>query len=178
MIASGVSVCTRCYSDRALRSYRANSVQRYQRNAESLRHEYPMPSTYIPWINSNVVRLFSHGDVEDAVMAGNILRIVDAYPNTLFVGWTKNAAAWREALSKYRDSVDNVVRHGKPHNLRLIFSNASLDRIMNEPPSGFDMVFNVTRDPDEPTNCHGKCKDCMTCYTATPHTNCIIEAVK
>lgn len=162
------SVCQRGYSQRALKSYRSGAAGRFALNQESLRHPYPMPDRYIPWVGATVVRLFSHGDVEDANMAANVLQIVRAYPGSLFVAWSKNTTAWNAAIAT----------HGKPANLRLIYSNGSIGHVRHTPPEGWDMTFNVVEKGTAVANCHGKCAECMVCYSDKLTETVIIEEVK
>lgn len=167
--AAGVAVCERCYSQRALTSYRSKAAARFEMNQVALRHPHPLPGNHIPWINASVFRLFSHGDVEDTNMARNVLQIVRTFPNTLFVAWSKHIAAWNEAIRL----------DGKPDNLRLVYSHASLDTVRDTPPAGWDKVFNVTRDTDHPRiNCTGSCATCMTCYDRGNQDPFILEALK
>lgn len=168
-LAATVPVCQKCYSMKSLKSYRMNSRKAYQRNSAVLSLPYPMPGYLIAPVYTDVFRLFSHGDVEDANMARNVMLIVRTFPNTRFVAWSKNTAAWHEAMEL----------DGKPDNLRLISSNGSLINVRSTPPRSFDMTFNVTpKGSDKPINCHSKCRACMRCYAAVIDDPVIIEELK
>jgi len=60
----------------------------------------------------------------------------------------------------------------------LIYSNPTIDRVINNPPKGFDKVFNNVASPRTNENCTGQhCADCLECYRFEG-SSVIVERVK
>ena len=69
-------------------------------------------------------------------------------------------------------------QYEKPNNMIFIFSNAKVDKIMNDVPKYFDKVFNVVTEEQEEVNCRGACITCLKCYRTQDTTQQIVEVIK
>jgi hypothetical protein len=146
------SICAACYSAAMLSGSRKNCVPSFEHNSVLLSARDLTPEE-LPTINAAIFRFHGHGELINPVHLRNLYAIARHNPQTTFALWTKRRA---------------LVRLGqvRPDNVVLIYSNPSLDRIMQKPPKGFDRVFNnVPASYTGPANCTGqKCIECLVCY--------------
>jgi len=147
------AICADCYSAAMLSGSRKNCVPAFEHNSVLLSAAL-LTARQMPVINARHFRFHGHGELINATHLENLYRIAEHNPGTTFALWTKR-----------RD----LIRSGRarPANLILIYSNPSLQRVMQQPPARFDKVFNnVPRDYAGPANCTGqRCVDCLACYT-------------
>jgi hypothetical protein len=159
------AICGACYSAAMLSGSRKNCVPAFEHNSALLSSRELQPAE-LPAINASIFRFHGHGELINALHLRNLYAIAEHNPSTIFALWTKR----RDVIRKGGARPDNVV---------LIYSNPSLDRVMQRPPAGFDRVFNNVRAAyTGPANCTGqKCADCRACYQHGGET-VIIEHAK
>ena len=163
------SVCSRCYSVRYER-LRPTVSDRYRRNGLIL-SETVIEGSRIPIFNNLYVRFNSYGELVNKRHYDNLVRIAEYNDNAKFTLWTKR--------------IDLIDVNYKPSNLKIIFSNPILDKVLYDIPKGCDGVFNVVSDIDESEvrdlglyKCGGKkCIDCLRCYDGR-EIGVIVEKVK
>ncbi len=146
------AICGACYSAAMLTGSRKNCVPAFEHNSVLLSSRELQPAE-LPAINAAIFRFHGHGELINALHLRNLYAIAGHNPATIFALWTKR-----------RDLIRKAAR--RPGNVVLIYSNPSLDRVMQRPPAGFDRVFNNVRaDYAAPANCTGqRCIDCRVCY--------------
>jgi len=164
-------ICTECYSDASLRTFRKNCVASWQQNSDILSGGL-IPQHMLPTILDAFFRFSSHGELINLTMLENFHNIALHNPHCSFALWTKR----KDLINQFYG--DLVM--GKPSNLILIYSNPIIDRVMAKPPKFFDRTFNnVSKDSAIDQNCTGqKCRDCLLCYKPNNGVTIIIEAVK
>ena len=164
-------ICKSCYSMKSFKGYLHKNTKLYQRNSDLLSKDI-IEFKDIPVINSLYFRFHAHGELINEMHLINLCRICVANPKVTFSLWTKRL----DILNKVFD----VRNDGKPKNLKIIYSNPIINKIVKTVPPLCDKVFNnVDKDKyvDE-QNCTGrKCIECLTCYTDSP-INVIVEGVK
>ncbi len=161
-------ICTNCYSMDMLTGSRKNCQPAFQRNSDMLSGRLLEPSE-IPYINSAIFRFDGHGELIDDYHFANLCAIATANPQCTFSLWTKR----KDIVWQY---MQNFLI---PKNMILIYSNPRTDKLITEPPRGFDKVFNnVPKDWTGHANCTGqKCIECRLCYERND-TDVIIEHTK
>lgn len=147
---SSNSICAHCYSKRMLTTFRSLCVPKFEKNSELLSSR---ALEEVPRVNYAYVRINAHGEFINRQHVENVYRIATANPNTTFAIWTKRPQ----------------LLHGlvKPHNVILIYSSPVINKIAKIP-CGFDKVFTVFTQKYQDKvdiNCHGKCFECLLCYT-------------
>jgi len=161
------NVCTHCYSQNMLRTFRKTCVTAFRRNSETL-SERELTDQETPILNATYVRMHGHGELINDVHLENFYRVAEANPATTFALWTKRKDLIRSARTK-------------PSNMILVYSNPKLDKVFKAVPLGFDKVFNNTTNEypeQDKANCTGqKCASCLACYTHSGAT-VIVEHVK
>ena len=146
-------ICSNCFSWNMLHGSRKNCAKVWQKNSDFLADEIDWQ--YLPTFNALWVRFHGHGELQNIAHMVNFHNIALKNPETTFSLWTKR----RDIIRQYHRE------YTQPGNLILIYSNPLKDRIITQPPQGFDKVFNVVTQPDTAENCTGKnCIDCLTCY--------------
>ena len=163
------NICTFCYSQEMLRTYRKNMALALQRNSDIIGKKI-IHDDGLPIILDAFFRFNAHGELINEINLINYVNIALKNPHCNFSLWTKRF----DIVSKYFK--DNK----KPKNFILIYSNPKINNILKVVPKYFDKTFNnVQEDLDiEKQNCTGqKCKDCLLCYKLDS-TNTIIEKVK
>ena len=163
------NICTFCYSQEMLRTYRKNMALALQRNSDIIGKKI-IHDDGLPIILDAFFRFNAHGELINEINLINYINIALKNPHCNFSLWTKRF----DIVSKYFK--DNK----KPKNFILIYSNPKINNILKVVPKYFDKTFNnVQEDLDiEKQNCTGqKCKDCLLCYKLDS-TNTIIEKVK
>ena len=163
-------ICVYCYSHNMLNTFRKNCVPAFKHNSDVLSESVLIPDC-LPRINSAYFRFNGHGELINETHLLNLIAICEKNPDTNFALWTK------------RKNITNKVfrTYPKPKNLILVYSNPIMDKVMTEPPTGFDKVFNNVSKPVYKSieNCTGqKCIECLACYKKDSGINVIVEKVK
>jgi hypothetical protein len=162
-------ICFICYSASMLKTSRQNCVPSWERNSKTL--SAPIPIENLPIINAHSFRFHGHGELINYTHLENFMNIVNKNPDTHFALWTKRIGYVRKWL-RLNERSRNVI---------FIYSNPSTRKVLNEPPEGFDKVFNSVYDDIVKTGqtpCTGiKCVNCLACYRHNEH-KVIIEKVK
>jgi len=162
------SICKSCYAATMEKQFKGLRIN-IQANGDMLssrileRHE-------LPRINDLSFRFHSTGELINEIHFINFINIALDNPRTRFVLWSKRSDIIKKALTK----------RSLPDNFKLVFSNAKIDSKDIKPPQHFIKVFSVYSkgNPTEAAiNCHGKCLDCMKCYSDNSITN-IREVIK
>lgn len=158
------NICTMCYSQRMLSTYRKNCQPSFQRNSDILSSDREVD---IPKINAAFVRFHGHGELINDTHFLNLCDIAESNSHCTFALWTK------------RVDIVRPNRHHVPSNMILVYSNPKIDSVLRKPPRGFHRVFNnVTKQYRGDANCTGqKCMDCQLCYKFDT-TSVIVEHVK
>ena len=168
------NICTFCYSNNMLNTFRKNMQASLQRNTDLLNSKVLHPDA-LPVINSAFFRFNAHGELaldkkQGTINLENYVNIAIKNPHCTFSLWTKRF----DIIKPYFDN------HEKPKNLILIYSSPLTNHIMTKIPKHFDKTFNTVVETDfvEKQNCTGqKCKDCLLCYKKDT-TSIIVEKVK
>jgi len=147
------SVCKKCYAANMEKRY-LNLHNAISKN-DTLLSSSLLTTRQLPIFNARAVRLHSLGELINDIHFANFCAISAHNPDTLFVLWTKRKAIINEYLKS----------HDKPVNLSLVYSSPKVDKIARLP-KHFDKVFTAhNKKTIADINCHGKCKDCLLCYT-------------
>mgnify|MGYP003136167494 FL=1 len=168
------NICTFCYSNNMLNTFRKNMQASLQRNTDLLNSKVLHPDA-LPVINSAFFRFNAHGELaldkkQGTINLENYVNIAIKNPHCTFSLWTKRF----DIIKPYFDNNE------KPKNLILIYSSPLTNHIMTKTPKHFDKTFNTVVETDfvEKQNCTGqKCKDCLLCYKKDT-TSIIVEKVK
>jgi hypothetical protein len=161
-------ICSHCYSMSMLTTYRKTTATALQRNSDLLSCAVLMIPE-LPTISDPYFRFNSHGELLNETNLRNYIKIAEHNPNTNFALWTKR----KDIVNSY------AKKWGWPDNFILVYSNPTIDKVMDTPPRFFDRVFNNVTDAYKgEANCTGqKCKDCLLCYKHDT-TKVIVEHVK
>jgi len=169
-MSKGNSVCAACYSMKSLRTYRQNCHKPWNANGDILTsEEFPVES--FPYLNENIFRIHSHGELINRRHCRNIFRLALRNPDTIFGFWTK------------RRDIVNGCGIEVPANVILIYSNPTVDRVVKKVPKGFHKVFNVITEEHAERNgieinCGARnCLECQRCYRFDT-TSVIVEKKK
>lgn len=161
-------ICHECFSA-ALQAFREGLADRCVINSVVL-SSVLIPIEYFRTGRKNAIkkalatlrefRLESFGDVINVIHARNYLRLVKAFPRTLFGMWTKNPDIWEEAIE---------LEGGKPENLVWNESSPKKNERVKNPSKHADHVFTVydlkhALELKERINCPLSCADCGHCY--------------
>jgi hypothetical protein len=163
------NICTKCYSNIMLNSYRKNMQSPLQSNSNLLSNEI-LPNDKLPIILDAFFRFNAHGELINNIHLQNLVNITLKNPSCNFALWTKQNGMIRQFF-------DN---NPKPANLILIYSNPKINSIMDKIPKHFDKTFNNVLSTDfvDQQNCTGQqCKTCLLCYKHNSTTK-IVEMVK
>lgn len=164
------NICTKCYSNKMLRTYRKNNQPALQRNSDLLSKPVSDAILKATRILDSFLRINAHGELINEQHLANIVRLAELKTHCNVTVWTKRADIVRKFF--------NV--HDKPDNLILIFSNSLIGNIMKKPPKYFDKTFNNVPESmhKDKQNCTGqKCADCLLCYKKNG-VDTIVEKVK
>ena len=167
---NGNNICTKCYSNKMLRTYRKNTQAALQRNSDLLSKSVDDAVLKATRIMDAFLRLNAHGELINEQHLSNLVRLAELKTHTTFTLWTKR----KNIIRQYFDN------HEKPKNLILIYSNPRISSIMDSPPEYFDKTFNnvLEHESVDQQNCTGqKCADCLLCYTKND-VKTIVEKVK
>ena len=163
------NICTFCYSQEMLLTYRKNMALALQRNSDIIGKKI-IHEDGLPIILDAFFRFNAHGELINEINLINYINIALKNPHCTFSLWTKRF----DIISKY------FKNNKKPKNFILIYSNPKINHILKVVPKYFDKTFNNVQEDlnKEKQNCTGqKCKDCLLCYKIDT-TNTIIEKVK
>lgn len=164
------NICTKCYSNKMLRTYRKSMEPALQRNSDLLSKHVSDSILKATRIMEAFIRVNAHGELINEHHLANIVRLAELKQHCNVTLWTKRADIVRKFF--------NV--HDKPDNLILIFSNSLIGNIMKKPPKYFDKTFNNVPESmyQDKQNCTGqKCADCLLCYQHNG-VDTIVEKVK
>lgn len=160
---NGESVCSKCYASTYMKM-RESLKKHLEENAEILTTRY-LTDREIPFINANVYRFESFGDLHNDIHLENYIAICKMNPFTRFALYTKNI--W------ILDSVFNGKGIKKPSNLSIVVSSPLLNTVLELDREKYwfvDHVFTVHTKEDIKTNnidinCGAKnCLGCQICY--------------
>ena len=167
------TICGQCYSHKMLDTYRKSCIPAWQRNSDQFADWIEWDD--LPRDNDLFVRLNGHGELINDTHFVNIIRLARKNPRTTYALWTKRASITRKFTKPYNGNDFGDI----PDNLILVFSNPSVDNVIDVP-RGFHKVFNnVSKGSTEPQNCTGrKCMECLACYRKNSGTDVIVEMVK
>jgi len=160
---NGESVCSKCYASTYMKM-RESLKKHLEENAEILTTRY-LTDREIPFINANVYRFESFGDLHNDIHLENYIAICKMNPFTRFALYTKNI--W------ILDSVFNSKCIKKPSNLSIVVSSPLLNTVLDLDREQYwfvDHVFTVHTKEDIKANnieinCGAKnCLGCQICY--------------
>ena len=163
------NICTLCYSQAMLKTYRKNMQACLQHHSDFLSNKVH-DMEYLPVLLDAFIRFNAHGELINLNHLENLVNIAKKNPHCRCVLWTKR----NDLVVKYFKGSQ------KPDNFVLIYSNPIISTIMRKIPKHFDKTFNnvLVHEHVESQNCTGqKCKDCLLCYTKN-NTTVIVEKVK
>lgn len=164
------SICEHCYSRQAL-AYRHKVRTCYEKNGDILSGGL-IPDNQLPYINSVICRLESHGDLINETHLQNYINLVQKNPHCMFALWTKQYAI---ILSYFKN-------HTQPDNLIVVVSSPIIGREIDLTPYkklGMNVKsFTVYPKGTTDVNCGDKhCIDCRVCYIKDS-TQAIKEVLK
>ena len=163
------NICTKCYSNIMLNSYRKNMQSPLQSNSNLLSTSI-IPNDQLPVIMDAFFRFNAHGELINDIHLQNLVNITLKNPSCNFALWTKQNGMIKAFF-------DN---NPKPANLILIYSNPKINAIMAKIPKHFDKTFNNVLETEyqDQQNCTGQqCKNCLLCYKHNG-IDTIVEKVK
>ncbi len=160
------TVCHYCYSRKMLKTYRQNARPAWKENGNILSTIYIYRGNVK--FKTDLVRFNCHGELLNARHLYNLVYLADNNPKIQFALYTK------------RTGIVNIIfkKIYKPKNLQLIYSNPSLNNLLDTPPKHFDKVFNVIEKVYymnemflTDINCaNKKCIECRLCYSRNDTT--------
>ena len=113
------TICSHCYSMRGL-SYKEKPRKAYMKNGRILSSGI-IPKEELPYINAQICRLESHGDLINEAHLENYVNLCKKNRHCKFSLWTKQ---WK-IVEKYFET------HKSPQNLTIIFSSLMINKQMN-----------------------------------------------
>ena len=151
-------ICTKCYSQNMLKTYRKNCVRAFEYNTKLLQTK--LTYEQIPILNSQYLRINAHGELINKEHMINIVKICIINPLTTVVLYTK------------RMNLVNLVLNeiGKPDDLIIVYSNPIIDKPITQIPNNSmhkftDKVFNTVSKDSDIVNCGARnCFNCQKCY--------------
>jgi len=153
-------VCSRCYANERLSTYRKNCVTSFQWNSEILSTKLLTETDEaLPDLRGfHLVRFNSFGELINDTHMLNILTISRVNPDKVLSLYTKR----HDLVRKYVNEI--------PSNLVLVSSNPYMDDLATDVPAMYDALFCVYTKPfaekhKVKINCHGDCFSCRLCYT-------------
>lgn len=159
------SICAVCYSTN-YEAFRPSMVKALHKNTITLGGSV-LPMADLPYINANIFRFSSFGDLLNVNHAVNLLNIAHKNPHVFFGFWTKRANLVQAAVRKV----------GKPDNVALIYSSLMINKKANLP-KYFDKTFTIYDGDYDKINCEAKsCFNCMLCYSKNNVTE-IAESIR
>lgn len=169
-------VCTKCYSQRMLKTFRTSCISAFEHNSRILSTKV-IPLCIVPrFMSIQLVRFNGHGELINNNHLINISNIIKMNPDTQFALWTKR--------------IDLIKNHKKLKNCMYIYSSPAINKKidikeLNKKMESFkfDKVFtvfteNYAKENNININCSGKkCINCRTCYSKNKE-NYINEIIK
>ena len=152
------SICSFCYSRKAMRTYASRARPRWKKNGEILSTRI-LAEDELPTIDRKYFRLQSHGELINETHYINLINIAKKNPKTLF-----------KLPTKQKGIVAKLGKMGAD-NVFLTYSEPMLNHFTNVIPKNFDRKFSVftpeyAEENGIELNCAGKkCMDCLQCYT-------------
>jgi hypothetical protein len=113
------NICTFCYSQEMLRTYRKNMANALQRNSDIIASKV-LHEDGLPIILDAFFRFNAHGELINEINLINYINIALKNPHCTFSLWSKKF----DIISKYFKD------HDKPKNLILIYSNPKINHIL------------------------------------------------
>ena len=165
------SICSSCYSRRALQTYASCARPRWKQNGELL-SENLIKDESLPTISKRVFRFQSHGELLNETHYINLVNIAKKNPETIFLLPTKQ-----------KHIVEKLGKMGA-RNLILSYSEPMINHLVEKLPKNFDRRFSVfTKDYAKKhkidINCAGKrCMDCLQCYKIKNNLKFVNEHLK
>lgn len=149
------AICKSCYSKISEARFK-NSKQAWINNYHVLSSSI-LRAKDIPIFKQDIFRLQAHGDLVNRTHYKNLMKIVEANPQTIFALWSKHLA---------------VINKGgiiKLPNLIYVYSTPQLNCLTPVRPTGFDRAFSVYTRPFAEAykvqiNCALHCDSCRICY--------------
>jgi len=168
------SICSHCYSVKALKGYRKNCDDRFRENGDVLTSGPVQVRDVETLPPVRIARFSGHGELHDAQHLKNLYQIAEWYPETTFALWTKrNSIVRMVGIERLEQGLWPC-----PDNVVLVYSNGNIDQIDDTPPPGFHKVFNNTSTLTAADNCTGKkCAQCLNCYSRKGPVS-IVEKIK
>jgi hypothetical protein len=163
------AICKSCYSKISEARFK-NSKQAWINNYHVLSSSI-LRTKDIPIFKQDIFRLQAHGDLVNRTHYKNLIKIVEANPQTTFVLWTKNLPVI------YKDGIIKLP------NLIYVYSTPQLNDMYPILPYGFDRVFSVytrafVKENKVRINCALHCDSCRKCYSRTSGATHINELIK
>ena len=150
------SVCKKCYAATLEKQY--TSLHKAVTRNDTFLGTRILADHEIPRMTTVYHRFSSVGELINVEYhLHNLVLITLANPQTTFALWTKR----KDFIKKYFKNV------AIPANLILVYSSAIIGKI-EKLPALFHKVFTAHAKKaieNINVNCHGKCKDCLLCYT-------------
>lgn len=162
------SVCKSCYASTMEKRFKGLRTN-INTNSELLSSSI-LDGHDLPFINANVFRFHSTGELINDTHFINFINIAKKNPHCFFTLWTKR----KSIINKVLSTTD------KPANLSLIYSISKLNVSSPILPKNFDKTFSVHTKANPSKvgiNCTGKCASCMLCYSNNAVTS-INEVLK
>lgn len=157
------SICQHCYAQRSL-AWMRGPREAYVKNGRLLSSRI-IPRDELPYINAEICRFESHGDLRNETHLVNYINICKKNRHCKFSLWTKQFGIIERYFSE----------HKAPSNLTIVFSSLMVNQQMDIQKFK-DMglkckVFTVYSKPYLKTHpeveiqCHGRsCINCQLCY--------------
>jgi hypothetical protein len=149
------TICKSCYSHISEARFKLSKAAWI--NNYHVLSEVVLKDRDIPLFNLNIFRLQAHGDLVNRIHYKNLIKIVEANPQSMFAMWSKNLPV--------------IYKGGmiKLPNLIYVYSTPQLNEKYPTKPKGFDKVFtvygrNYVKDNPIQINCALHCNSCRLCY--------------
>ena len=169
------TICSKCYARRELN--RKKKLREKMEYNTLFYTKYELTSRCIPFINSNLFRFESFGEIQNELQVKNYYSIARKNQHCFFVLWTKETKTIQAAREKYNLK--------KPGNLRIIASEYLINpqEEQKKKYTFIDKIFSVytkefATEHEIKINCSGKCIDCMKCYDKNNKEKYIREDLK
>jgi len=150
------SICSKCYSRRAVTTYATCARKPWKENGRILSRV--LTDVQLPVITDKYFRFQSHGELLNATHYINLLNIAKKNPETIFVLPTKR----KKIVEKFgKQGAENVI---------LSYSEPFINHFVEELPPHFDRRFSVftkeySKENDIEINCGARlCMECLQCY--------------
>ena len=105
---NGNNICTKCYSNKMLRTYRKNTQAALQRNSDLLSKSVDDAVLKATRIMDAFLRLNAHGELINEQHLSNLVRLAELKTHTTFTLWTKRKNIIRQYFDR---TFNNVLEH-------------------------------------------------------------------